>query len=61
MGINKLKAQAGKKKMVTSAKSQKNEKKARSANLSLRITVPRVNKLRFMWQPSFNLAPAAND
>ncbi len=61
MGINKPKAHAGKKIMVTSAKSQKNEKKARLANLSLRITVPRVNKLRFMWQPSFNLAPAAND
>lgn len=29
-------------------------------NLSLRITVPRVSKLRFMWQPSFNLAPADN-
>jgi hypothetical protein len=29
-----------------------------NANLSLRITVPRVSKLRFMWQPSFNLAPA---
>jgi len=22
------------------------------------MTVPRVSKLRFMWQPSFNLVPA---
>lgn len=29
--------------------------------LSLRITVPSASKLRFMWQPSFNLVPADND
>lgn len=33
----------------------------KTTNLSLRITVPRVSKLRFMWQPSFSLVPADND
>jgi hypothetical protein len=47
--------------MVTSAAVQKIKIQAWPTNLSLRITVPRVNKLRFMWQPSFNLVPAAND
>ena len=28
--------------------------------LSLRITVPKVSKLRFMWQPFFNLVPSDN-
>lgn len=32
----------------------------REANLSLRMTVPRVSKLRLMWQPSFSRAPADN-
>lgn len=28
-------------------------------NLSFLMTVVKVNKLRFIWQPSFNLAPMA--
>lgn len=37
-----------------------NRTKTENGYLSLRITVPRVSRLRFIWQPSFNLAPADN-